>query len=354
MTLSAPSMLIGTRDIMCTNVSSAIWLIDDFSKKKPLGPIQVSIKKKFLFEWNSIHGSHDERLKQFLNQDFGIEWVLEAKILKIEDDRTIKVYDEANGEYTILLQLNEEKTRVALKFYDNRTVGLIARKQNGQLNIFSERDIKPVKNLTGYYVFKNIPPGTYIVEIQPELYFNDKRKVCILKFDSIGPEDGVNKVILDDVSELEDEDKIEFRNPSGDVEKRVINTNLPRREISWDDELKFDFSEKGSTVLASKYLDVEINLRPRPIYPFSSSATLVRGLVFNQYPVADAIVQDVTNSIVSKTDTNGEFVHYYKGIEDGTIIDINIIKNSDSIQLSDITITPGNTIYLGKIFFRDR
>lgn len=37
MTLNASNMLIGTRDIMWTNVSAAIWLIDDFSKKKTTG-----------------------------------------------------------------------------------------------------------------------------------------------------------------------------------------------------------------------------------------------------------------------------------------------------------------------------
>ena len=344
-------MLIGTRDIMCTNVSAAIWLIDDFSKKKPQGTIQVLIEKKFLFEWNSIHGSHDERLKQFLNQSFGIEWVLEATIGKIEEDRTIKVYDEVNEEHTILLQLIKKKTRVALKFYDNRTIELIARRQNGQLNIFSERDIRPIKNPSGYYIFNDLPPGTYIVDIEPELYFNEERKVCILEFDTTGPAAKTKKIKLKDISELQDEDVVEFRNPSGDVEKRVINVDPQSKEISWDEKLKYDFSEKESIVLVCKYLETEIKLKPRPAYPFPGHATLIRGLVSNNDPVPDAIVKDVTNSMTTKTNKNGEFVLYYIGIKDGTDIDIEILKNSDSKQLTDITITPGKTLSLGKILF---
>jgi len=351
MTLNASYMLIGTRDIMCTNVSAAIWLIDDFSKKKPQGTIQVLIQKKFLFEWNSIHGSHDERLKQFLNQDFGIEWVLEATIGKIEEDRIIKVYDEVNEEHTILLQLIKKKTRVALKFYDNRTIELIARRQNGQLNIFSERDIRPIKNPSGYYIFNDLPPGTYIVDIEPELYFNEERKVCILEFDTTGPAAKTKKKLLKDVSELQDDDEVEFRNPSGEVEKRVIKVDHDSNEISWNEKLKYDFSLKGSIVLARKYLEVEVNLKPRPIYPFSGHSTLVWGLVSNNHPVPDAIVKDVSNSIETKTDQNGEFVLYYKGIEDGNSVHIDIIKkNGDSISKDGI-IKIGKTLSLGIINF---
>jgi len=345
------SRTIGTGDILCNSVSATIQLMDDFTGKKPLGPIQVLIQKKFLFEWNSIHGSHDERLKKFLNQGFGIEWVLKATIGKIEENRTIKVYDEVNEEHTILLQLNKKKTSVTLKFYDDRTIELIARRQNGQLNIFSERDIRSIKNPSGYYIFNDLPSGTYIVDIEPELYFNEERKVCILEFDTTGPAAETKKIKLKDISELQDEDVVEFRNPSGDVEKRGINVDSKSREISWEDKLNFDFSKKGSTVLALKYLETEIKLKPRPAYPFPGHATLIRGLVLNNDPVPDAIVKDVTNSMTTKTNKNGEFVLYYIGIKDGTGIDIEILKNSDSKQLTDITITPGKTLSLGKILF---
>lgn len=342
------SLTIGTGDILCNSVSATIRLMDDFTGKRPLGPITVTIQKRYLFNWNDLQENDKLRLKDFLKKGFDFNWVQKAIIEKHNDD-TIKVHE--NEKKVLWLRLNKEKTAVEMVTGDKRIGEFITRKENDNLNIYYERKIKPVKNLGGYYIFNDLSPGTYLVDIEAGLYFSEEKKVCIMGFDTLGPAKDAKSAVLTDVSELEDEEEVEFHNPCGDVERRNVSVDFEDRRISWDKELTYDFSEKGSIVTARKYLHVKITLKPRPSYPFPGNATLLRGVISNNDHVPDAVVNVEGMYIRTKTDEKGEFVLYFKKIEDNSLISIEIIKNKKTKPIHAILIKAGNTLSLGKILF---
>lgn len=350
MTLNAISPLtIGTGDMLCKSVSATIQMMDDFTGKKALGPIKITIQKRYLFNWNDLQENDKVRLKDFLKNGLGLDWVQRAIIGK-HNDETIKVHkDEIN---VLWLRLIKQKNAVELIIGDKRIGEFIVREGNGNLNIYYKRIIKPVKNLSGYYIFNDLSPGTYIVDIEPDLYFNEEKTLCILGFDTTGPTKNAKSVVLVDVSELQDKDEVEFHNPCGDVEKRSVDVDRENRRISWEEALSNDFNEKSSTVLARKYRDVKIALKPGPPYPFPGYATLVRGVISNNYSVQDAVVAVEDRSITTKTDEKGEFVLYFKNIEyASTVISFKISKNNKTMSVSNKTIKPGKTTSLGKILF---
>ena len=90
----------------------------------------------YLFSWNDIPEEEEEnkRLITFLKWNFGIGWVENAEIKKI-DDKTIKIYFENNF---LSLQLNDDETKAILKIDDVRTDEFIAKKEKDKLNIYRE------------------------------------------------------------------------------------------------------------------------------------------------------------------------------------------------------------------------
>ena len=94
-----------------------------------------SIKKTYLFSWDKIPGKYNERLIDVLAQNFGIDWETIPKIKKSASGRTIRITD---GKIDIIIAINEEKTNVRLKIDDIRAEGIIARIENGKLNIYKK------------------------------------------------------------------------------------------------------------------------------------------------------------------------------------------------------------------------
>jgi len=88
---------------------------------------------EYLYGWNEIPGNDNGRLIDFLNQNYTIDWVKNAKIDKIDNDRTIRISNEKNS---LSLRLNDEKTRVNLKIDDGRTCEFVVKTENGKLNIY--------------------------------------------------------------------------------------------------------------------------------------------------------------------------------------------------------------------------
>jgi hypothetical protein len=98
---------------------------------------------------------------------------------------------------------------------------------------------------------------------------------------------------------------------------------------------------------------LEIELTPKPYYPFPGNATLVRGVVRTPAP-ANAPVEGATVSVTGKalqtqTDANGEFVLYFKEISTEDIT-INIRKNGRTRSRTK-KINKGKTLSLGVIEF---
>jgi hypothetical protein len=68
--------------------------------------------------------------------------------------------------------------------------------------IIKERNIVPIKNLSGYYIFTDLADITYTVSIESELYFPEERVIDIskiktsnlmLKFYTKGPVSSISK-----------------------------------------------------------------------------------------------------------------------------------------------------------------
>jgi len=87
----------------------------------------------YLFSWEKIPGNDNERLIEFLMQNFNIEWVKAAEIKKIDDGKTIMVTSETN---VLSLTLNEEKTNINLEIDDGRTDKFIVKIENHEIKIY--------------------------------------------------------------------------------------------------------------------------------------------------------------------------------------------------------------------------
>ena len=85
-----------------------------------------------MFRWDKIPGKDDGRLRKFLIQKFGIDWVSTTKFEKI-DGKTIKASTEKDS---LSLKLNAKKTEVILEINDGRIDNFIAKLRDNDLNIF--------------------------------------------------------------------------------------------------------------------------------------------------------------------------------------------------------------------------
>jgi len=65
-----------------------------------------------VFCWDKILDMDNGRLKKFLTQKFGIDWVKNAEIKKIDNGKIIKIYTETNS---LSLKINDERTEVSLE-----------------------------------------------------------------------------------------------------------------------------------------------------------------------------------------------------------------------------------------------
>jgi|GEM_PF-2220771 len=108
-----------------------------FTKELVIGDsITVTYDLEYLFNWDEIQKYDDKRLLEFLAQKFGFNLAKTAKIEKIDDARTINVYTEKKY---LSLKLNDEKTKVNLTIDDVQTESLIAKMEDGKLNIYQNK-----------------------------------------------------------------------------------------------------------------------------------------------------------------------------------------------------------------------
>lgn len=112
----------------------------------------IKKKDRYLFSWDMISGNDNEKLKEFLNQNYSIDWVETAEIEAIDDNKAIKVFTDKNS---ILLRLNDENTKVNLKIDDKRTDTFFVEAENDKLNIY-DKNLIPVEKEKFYGLVKNI------------------------------------------------------------------------------------------------------------------------------------------------------------------------------------------------------
>jgi hypothetical protein len=111
--------------------------LHDLSSDKPDEQFKAAIALSGvnLFSWDNIPGNDNEKLIKFLKHNFGIDWVKAAKIEKINNDKTIRVYIENNS---ISLKLNNEKTKAIMTIDNSRYEEFIVKMENNKLNIYDE------------------------------------------------------------------------------------------------------------------------------------------------------------------------------------------------------------------------
>lgn len=93
---------------------------------------KLKLKSPYLFNWDEIPGNAENKLKEFLKQSFGVNWVIAAKIEKTTDRRTINISDKNS----LSLELNDEKSGVILTIDDVRTDEFIVKTERGVLKVY--------------------------------------------------------------------------------------------------------------------------------------------------------------------------------------------------------------------------
>ncbi len=99
--------------------------------------LRVIINKLYLFiwNWNDVHGTDNERLVFHLINDLKKDWVKDANIEKIDSGKTIKVTKDNNS---LELKLNEKEDKVILTTNTGETYEYFAKKENDNLNIYDK------------------------------------------------------------------------------------------------------------------------------------------------------------------------------------------------------------------------
>lgn len=97
---------------------------------------------QFMFCWENNLENDNERFLEFLQKNFGIDWIKTAKTEKIDDGKTLRIFTEKNF---ISLKLNNDKTKLIVKIDDSRTYEFKIEAENGKLNIYiSQNSIRKV------------------------------------------------------------------------------------------------------------------------------------------------------------------------------------------------------------------
>ncbi|HEY9245866.1 MAG TPA: patatin-like phospholipase family protein [Candidatus Methanoperedens sp.] len=185
LTSSSPKLLIGAADVLSGKfkvfrndensadtilASAAIPTffrsvkIDDtvywdglFSQNPPLR--EFIMNYGYLFNWNDVPGKDNEKLSKFLAQKFDIDWIKNAKIEKINNDRTLKI---STDKKCLLLALNDKMTEVNLDIDGCRIDIFIANRENGKLKIY-DSGVKPDE--------------LWMIQINPEMQNDEPKSV---------------------------------------------------------------------------------------------------------------------------------------------------------------------------------
>ncbi|MFZ3167940.1 MAG: baseplate J/gp47 family protein [Candidatus Methanoperedens sp.] len=173
---------------------------------------KYKLEETCLFSWDEVPGNDDKKFRDFLRQNYNIDWVITAQIEKIESGKTIRV---SSAEKSLSLRINDERSRVSLRTDHGRTDEFIIRKLNGELNVYEEAKVSLIIN----------DGRTYKLLGKKE---NNKIKIYdgiweeVDDFDSSRPQD--NHFIVDrEKGEIKFGDGLNGRVPSANFNIKVIS-----------------------------------------------------------------------------------------------------------------------------------
>ena len=87
----------------------------------------------YLFSWKDIQGKDRERLTDFLQSKYDLEWVKAAKISETNNGKTIMI---TAGKNSLSLNLNNKNTEMNLKIDSGKTDKFVVKTENEKLNIY--------------------------------------------------------------------------------------------------------------------------------------------------------------------------------------------------------------------------
>ena len=199
-----------------------------------------------------------------------------------------------------------------------------------------DRKEKAIRNLSSYYLFLDLPDGTYTVQVKSDYYFDEESDINLprpvdfaFRSGSGGAEHDSTEATLQDISGLRDRDVLEFDNESDPPERRMIflDSDPTTNKIHWKGGprggLKYDYGENAKIRLpVPENLVIRMMLKPKPSYPFPPGATLIRGKVYDSAGevVSDAKVKVKGKDVENKTTEEGEFVLYFGPLTEEEII----------------------------------
>ncbi len=163
-----------------------------------------------LFFWDEIPGKQNSNLIDFLEYNFGTNWLKSAMISKDDNGKTIRV---STGNNSLSLTLNDEKTKAYLKFGDGRIFEFLARTlDDGRLLIFFNNiyTITAVRGYDGIELW-NKSSGMWM-EATPSGDLNGDNEADVIMISTVSNNDSFN--ISSTIAAVRGYDGVELWNKS--------------------------------------------------------------------------------------------------------------------------------------------
>ncbi len=218
------------------------------------------------------------------------------------------------------------------------------------------------ENPDGYYNFLDVVNGIYTIKTEADFYIDNEiknftipRTVDYSFPGGGGAAPGSDEAVLADISGLFDGDVLEFDNGIDPPERRRITLDLnpATKKIHWDSDpqggLKYNYPDSASIRLPGpENLILNIRLKPNPLYPFPSGATLVRGSVQDPAgdPISEAEVELVGDALNTRTTDNGDFVLYFPASQGDGSIQIRVKPRGSPPKTVNAEVRKGRTTSL--------
>ncbi|MCZ7356855.1 MAG: putative baseplate assembly protein [Candidatus Methanoperedens sp.] len=206
-----------------------------------------------LFNWDEVPGNNAQLIESLI-WGFDVNWIREAIIRKIPgiatEKETISISD---GKNTLSLILDDKMKKVYMTGTEIQTSEFAVNEKRYVLNSkkYPFPPFQPIedKEPAFYLAFDQD-----IAKLPVTLFFalsdNVFKPAVPLLFDNKGPGREATNIALKDASSLYIGDFVEFRNPSGEIEKKIIK-RIDNQTIIWEEKLIHDFSSDGSTISLS-------------------------------------------------------------------------------------------------------
>lgn len=123
--------------------------------------ITADKEKIYLFCWDKIQsasgssqdpaGSENDRLREFLRQDFGIDWAISADIVKNDYEINVNEINQngSQGSNSLTLRLNNEETKIAVTIENGKTDEFKVIIKDGQRNVYGKMIFTLAEGLRG-------------------------------------------------------------------------------------------------------------------------------------------------------------------------------------------------------------